>query len=263
MNLDNTSITLILIALVVFLYFAYGNSCNGNDAIDNSGSLVADNDIVIEDEEDDDDEIIDNDTQDDSYDSDETEQTEQTDQTEQTEQTEVESTVDNTESNAVDVRQKMVGRNSTLRGDGEYKYSSYKEGKRGGSPDSGLDAFFKNNAPSGQVTNNDFEGVDASGDNLAQYVPGKGSSAKDDIYNAKELLPKQADKDWFEVHNNVKVKNSHLINVYRPIGANTVSGTLRNPTWDFRGDIANPRYVVSPWLQSTIDPDINSRGLCA
>jgi hypothetical protein len=235
MKLDNTSITLIFIALCIFLYFIYGNG--PNEAIDNSGSLVTSSDFVVDESD-----VV-------SVDSSSVES----------------SSVESSSSSASSSEAlRMVGRNSSIRQGGGYKSSSYKDGSRGGSPDSGLDAYFSSSTASNN-NSGDFQGVSSS-DNLAQYIPGTSSgnaSSTDNMFNSKQLLPKQTNNDWFETYNNVGVKNPHIISVYRPIGANTVSSSLRNPTYDFRGDIVNPRYVVSPWLQSTIDPDTNNRGLCA
>ena len=38
--------------------------------------------------------------------------------------------------------------------------------------------------------------------------------------------------------------------------------SLKNPTYDFRGTIANPKYNVSPWMNSTYEPDYNVKPLC-
>ena len=46
------------------------------------------------------------------------------------------------------------------------------------------------------------------------------------------------------------------------MGANTISGSLRNGTHDIRGDIVNPKIPVSPWGNSTIEPDTNIKGIC-
>ena len=42
----------------------------------------------------------------------------------------------------------------------------------------------------------------------------------------------------------------------------TINCTLKNPSHDIRGTIANPKFVVSPWMQSTIEPDNNLKSLC-
>lgn len=69
--------------------------------------------------------------------------------------------------------------------------------------------------------------------------------------------PHVAHDDWFEVvpePEMVSVKNRHLINVSRPIGINTVTGNFRHTSWDLKGTPPCPKFVVSPWLLSTIEP---------
>ena len=156
------------------------------------------------------------------------------------------------------LQRKMTGRNSIINNGGVPVKSSYADGTRGGSFDASLDNMLSGNQSSGSSGVEPMEPVCTDG-----YAGFKssGNVGTDDMFNSGSLLPAQQ-TDWFEVHNNVNVKNSHLINVYRPVGANTVAGSLRNASWDFRGDIANPKYVVSPWMQSTISPDHNIKGLC-
>ena len=45
------------------------------------------------------------------------------------------------------------------------------------------------------------------------------------------------------------------------IGTDTVSSSLRNGNLDLRSDIPNPVTVVSPWLNTTIQPDLLRRPL--
>ena len=93
------------------------------------------------------------------------------------------------------------------------------------------------------------------------------SSKKDtemDKYNVNSFLPQEEEKDWFETIETVNVKNSHLINIYRPIGVNTIGSTNKNASYDIRGTgkAVAPKFVVSPWLQSSIEPDRNMKSLC-
>ena len=60
----------------------------------------------------------------------------------------------------------------------------------------------------------------------------------------------------------ISAKHRHLINVSRPVGVNTIGNSLRNASWDLRGSPPCPKFVVSPWQQSTIEPDYNIKGLC-
>ena len=234
-KLDNTTITLIIIAVLVVLYLMYGNG----GAINNMGYVTGPEFDIDDDVR----EGYDADTiSNDSY----------------TNSTVSNDSTDNSSGTSYDSSQKkMTGRNSIVNKGGDPVKYSYSGGSRGGSFDESLDNMFTGRQP------NESDGVQPMQNGADGYAGFKsnGDNSVDDMFNAGNLLPKQQN-DWFEVHNNVNVKNSHLINVYRPVGANTVSGSLRNPTYDFRGDIANPKYVVSPWLQSTISPDHNTKGLC-
>lgn len=78
------------------------------------------------------------------------------------------------------------------------------------------------------------------------------------MFDLNNLMPQQTNPDWFEViPDPISVNNRHLINVTRPVGINTVGTSLRNPSYDIRGSPACPKFVVSPWNQSSIDPDVN------
>ena len=85
-----------------------------------------------------------------------------------------------------------------------------------------------------------------------------------DKYAIDSYLPQEKEKDWFETIETVDVKNSHLINIYRPIGVNTIGSTHKNSTYDIRGTdkAVCPKFVVSPWLQSSIEPDRSMKSLC-
>tara|TARA_B100000524_G_scaffold332838_1_gene220280 strand:+ start:18 stop:674 length:657 start_codon:yes stop_codon:yes gene_type:complete len=80
-------------------------------------------------------------------------------------------------------------------------------------------------------------------------------------FDAGTLLPKEVNDEWFETdfgHAQVNVDDSNLIVTDRYItGVNTVGQSLKNPSWDLRAAPACPKMTVSPWLQSTIEPDFN------
>lgn len=86
-----------------------------------------------------------------------------------------------------------------------------------------------------------------------------------DLYDINKMLPQEIEDEWFDVvplMGTKKIKGTSLIHPKVHMGQNTVSGSLRNPTHDIRGDIPNPKIPVSPWGNSTIEPDTNIRGLC-
>ena len=45
------------------------------------------------------------------------------------------------------------------------------------------------------------------------------------------------------------------------VGINTVGQSLRNANRQLRSEPPNPQVKVSPWLQSTIEPDSNRKPL--
>jgi hypothetical protein len=149
---------------------------------------------------------------------------------------------------------------------GEYKRSSYACNKRDQVGTQNLDDFFELGNPFNENKNNDFYGKD-EGSNLAAYA-GCGSKklSDEEKFNSSALLPKEQNNDWFDtcadVTKQFKIKNRHLININRPIGIATISTQRKNPSYDVRGNPANPKYVISPFLNSSYEPDINASGIC-
>lgn len=85
-------------------------------------------------------------------------------------------------------------------------------------------------------------------------------------YNAKDYLPKEVNDDWFSTdfsQAKYKMNDDKLINTERyVIGINTVGQSLKNASYDIRGAVNVSKYSVSPWNQSTIEPDYNIKPLC-
>ena len=85
-------------------------------------------------------------------------------------------------------------------------------------------------------------------------------------YNAKDYLPKEINDDWFNTdfsQAKYKMNDDKLINTDKYIiGINTVGQSLKNASYDIRGAINVPKYTVSPWNNSTIEPDYNIKPLC-
>jgi hypothetical protein len=84
-------------------------------------------------------------------------------------------------------------------------------------------------------------------------------------YNAQDFLPKEINDKWFDTDfsqakNNIQ--DDKLINTERyVIGINTVGQSLKNPSYDIRGTVANPKFTVSPWNNSTYEADYNIKSL--
>ena len=84
-------------------------------------------------------------------------------------------------------------------------------------------------------------------------------------YDAKDFLPKEVNDEWFNTDFSQATHNMNddkLINTDRyVIGVNTVGQSLKNASYDIRGTVANPKFTVSPWNNSTYEPDFNIKPL--
>ena len=91
----------------------------------------------------------------------------------------------------------------------------------------------------------------------------KGNVSK---YDAKDYLPKEINDQWFDTdfsQAKFNINDDKLINTEKyVIGVNTVGQSLKNASYDMRGTIANPKYTVSPWNNSTYEADYNLKPLC-
>lgn len=168
--------------------------------------------------------------------------------------------VDNNSKNTI--MKKTSSRDSAKNG---YKHSSYDKGASSRDQEvDELSQFFEDSNSCQSNNTNDEYRANTDGNEYASYQNGpKKPVTDDDIFNAENYLPKDNGQDWFEtVPEPISVNNRHLINVSRPIGVNTIGNSLRNPSYDIRGTPPCPKFVVSPWMQSTIEPDYNIKGLC-
>jgi len=118
----------------------------------------------------------------------------------------------------------------------------------------------------------DFNGTDLTTAFMPPLPPGTKPDAIDfkknnvDKYNSKDFLPKQVNDEWFETDFSLakyQLNDDKLINTEKYIiGINTVGESLKNASYDIRGTIPNPKFIVSPWNNSTYEPDFNLKPLC-
>lgn len=86
-----------------------------------------------------------------------------------------------------------------------------------------------------------------------------------DLFDVDKMLPQEIENGWFDtvpLQSTKKIRGTHMIHPKVHMGINTVGNSLRNASHDIRGDIPNPKTQVSPFNNSTIEPDTNIRGLC-
>ena len=92
------------------------------------------------------------------------------------------------------------------------------------------------------------------------------NSKKKDTCDPSCLLPKDTNSEWGKLNPSGQgdLENVSLLKAGSHIGINTVGNSLRNANLQIRGEPANPRGDVGPWMQSTIDTNpYESKKLCA
>jgi len=83
-----------------------------------------------------------------------------------------------------------------------------------------------------------------------------------DRLTAEELLPNNAvDTKWAQVNpaGQGDVQGQNFLSAGYHAGINTVGSSLRNANYQLRSEPPNPQVVVSPFLNSTISPDLNRK----
>lgn len=77
--------------------------------------------------------------------------------------------------------------------------------------------------------------------------------------NPDDLLPKDQNNEWAKLNptGTGDLDNVNLLKAGYHCGVDTVSNSLRNANLQIRSEPPNPTSSVSPWLNSTIEPDVN------
>lgn len=78
---------------------------------------------------------------------------------------------------------------------------------------------------------------------------------------AEELLPQDNSSLWAQVNpaGEGSLKDRNFLQAGYHIGINTVGQTLRNANLQVRSEPPCPQVVVSPWIQTTIEPDVSRK----
>lgn len=84
------------------------------------------------------------------------------------------------------------------------------------------------------------------------------SCAQPQISNPEDLLPKDSNSQWAQLNprGNGELNNINLLQAGYLNGINTVGSSLRNANLQLRSEPPNPQIHVSPWMNSTIEPDL-------
>ena len=112
--------------------------------------------------------------------------------------------------------------------------------------------------------------LEAVGNEQLMPVGGAGPLAPRDPFpqvsalRPEDLLPRDAaNSKWAQVNpaGMGDVKDQNFLTAGYHLGVNTQGSSLRNASWDLRSELPNPRYRVSIWNMSTVEPDLNRRKL--
>lgn len=98
----------------------------------------------------------------------------------------------------------------------------------------------------------------ANADGIQTVTSGIPSSCnRQEIANPSELLPKQDNQFGNMNHNGAgDLENVNLLRSGYHAGIDTVGSTLRNSNLQLRSEPPNPTNKVSPWMNTTIEPDL-------
>lgn len=104
---------------------------------------------------------------------------------------------------------------------------------------------------------------------LPVKMPDGGPSEPDahfpqDRIKPEDLLPRDAaNSKWSQVNpaGQGSLSGQNYLSAAYHLGVDTQGSSLRNPSYDLRTEPPNPRYKVSIWNSSTIDPDMHRKPL--
>lgn len=117
------------------------------------------------------------------------------------------------------------------------------------------------NTPDGGVIGQNLQG--SLSKNKAFQKQRKAGCFPKEQLNPEELLPQDNANTWAQVNptGSGTLKDKNFLQAGHHIGVNTVGQTLRNANMQLRSEPPNPQVKVSPWLQTTIEPDVNRKPL--
>ena len=84
------------------------------------------------------------------------------------------------------------------------------------------------------------------------------SCSRGTISDPADLLPKDTNSQWAQLNpaGGADFKNVNLLKAGYNIGIDTIGSSLRNGNLQVRSDPPNPTTIVSPWMNTTIEPDL-------
>jgi len=117
------------------------------------------------------------------------------------------------------------------------------------------------NILNGNLHDSEYQAVNL-GNDRAQSISACAQNAP--TFVATSLLPKPTipGQQTWDVNAPANIlANQNFLSAMQQVGVDTVLGSNRNPSYDLRATIPNPINVISPWLNTTITPDLERRPL--
>lgn len=115
-----------------------------------------------------------------------------------------------------------------------------------------------------------FQNVPSSADrdnaDVGEFSKQMATDLDKETFNVKDFLPQEIHEEWFQTDlSNAKkeLDQASLIDISKFCqGVDTVGQSLKNASHDIRGNVPNPKIVVSPFLNSSYQPDTNIKSWC-
>ena len=115
-------------------------------------------------------------------------------------------------------------------------------------------------------TSNPGNSLSSYGQDSMGSVPMAAANKPKDCYpreqlNPTELLPSDVNSAWAAVnpHGAGDIQGKNFLSAGALVGVNTVGQSLRNANYQLRSEPPNPQVQVGPWMQTTIEPDLQRR----
>ena len=105
-------------------------------------------------------------------------------------------------------------------------------------------------------TNKPVPNAPMPGGNLVSSLPSE--CYPKEVLTSADLLPADANSLWAQVNPSGQgsLADQNFLTAGFHIGINTVGQTLRNANRQLRSETPCPQLAVSPWLNTTIEPDL-------
>lgn len=86
-----------------------------------------------------------------------------------------------------------------------------------------------------------------------------------DQFDINQMLPQEENESWFDAEplmSTQKINGSNFIDNRMHMGTLTIGTNNKNATHDIRGEPPVPKMIISPFNNSSIEPNLTGGGLC-